>query len=385
VGLRPEAVPGALLLLASAAGIAYSGLACVRLLQFRKRAMPREPRTPPPITVLKPLCGDEPSLFENLCSLCEQDYAEFQIVFGARDPADPALEIARAVASRFPDLDIEIVAGSASAAANPKVGNLLGMIGRARHPLIAIADSDVRVEPGYLAAIAAAFETGKDVGAVTCLYGGLAGASIASRLGAAQINDHFAPSAIVAASMEPLTYCFGATMAVRRDVLEHIGGLQALAQHIGDDYVLGRLVTQAGYRVELAAQLVHTVVTEDALGPLIERELRWNRTIFAQRPAGYAGSAIIYALPIAVLYGLVAHTPAAAAVVAIAAGFRYAQHEIARRTLSPKTPSEPWLVPVRDTLSLFEWAAALLVRRVGWRRQPFDVGEGGRTGRAPRV
>lgn len=362
---------------AALAGIAYSAIAIARVRKFRNAARAYQPHSTIPVTVLKPLCGTEPDLFENLASFCDQDYPDYQIVFGAADPSDPALEIARAVAARFPNRDIEIVAGRAHPAGNPKIGNLLGMVELARHPLVVIADSDIRVGRAYLRAVAGCFDDPR-TGAATCIYGAVPCAGFASRLGAMQVNDHFAPSVVVATALEPLTYCFGATMAVRRDVLERIGGLQAVAEHLADDYLLGKLVAEAGYRVALVPHAVQTSASDDSLAALWRHELRWARAISGQRPAGYAGSVVTYAVPFAAAFAIAARTPFSAVVLAAATSLRVLLHYEGRRTFAPQTRASAWLIPLRDLFGLAIWAASFFGKRVLWKTGDYRLDAGGR-------
>lgn len=365
------------------AGIAYTAFAIARVRAFRKTAADPQRSVIVPVTVLKPLYGNERHLFENLCSFCDQDYGEFQIVFGAKDPEDPAIGVARAVKRRFPDRDIEIVAGNGKPAANPKVGNLLGLIDSARHPLIVIADSDIRVGRGYLQAVAGCFADSQ-VGAATCPYGGLPEASVASQLGAMYVNDQFMPSVMVAAAIEPLTYCFGATIAVRREVLKRIGGLDALADHLGDDYYLGKLVTQAGYRVALVPYAVQTTVTDDSTNHLWIHELRWARTILKQRPAGYVGSIVTYALPFAAVFALAARSPLAYGALAIAAALRTWLHYEGRNAFAPGARTAPWLIPLRDFFGVAVWAVSFFGKRVLWKTDAYQVNAGGRMAVGPK-
>lgn len=359
------------------AGIAYTAIAITRVRAFRAIASRSTALSKVPVTILKPLHGNEPQLFENLRSFCDQEYGTFQVIFGAADPADPALEIARAVAACFPEREIEIVAGNAKSAGNPKIGNLLGMIGAARYPLIVIADSDIRVGRSYLHAVASCFDD-PQVGAATCIYGGIPGPSAASRLGAMHVNDEFAPSVMVAGALEPLRYCFGATMAVRRDVLERIGGLESLADHLADDYILGKRVTEAGYRVALVPQPVQTTVSDDTLGALWRHERRWSRAILGQRPAGYIGSVVTFALPLAAVFTIASRTPLSAAVLALAAALRVVLHFESRRAFAPQTPVEPWLIPVRDCFGMAVWASSFFGKRVHWKTDQYQLEAGGR-------
>ena len=372
-----EVVAGAALL-ATAAGLAYTVLAASRVRAFRRSAIPPQTSGEPPVTVLKPLHGDEPDLYENLRSFCEQEYPEFQVIFCSADPADPALECARRLQREFAHRNIEIAAGGAQNVRNPKVGNLLGAIERAKHELLVIADSDIRVDARYLRNIAASFGD-PAVGAATCVYGGVPGANVASQLGAMFVNDQFAPSVLVAAALEPLTYCFGATMAVRADVLERIGGLRVLGDRLGDDYVLGNLVARAGYRVALCPNVVHTSVHERDWKALWLHELRWARTIRAQRPAGYAGSVLTYPLAFAVLFALTAGSPAwGALAIGAALAARMLLHAEARKTFAPQVRDTIWLLPVRDALSFGVWCAGLSGQRVAWKDRDYAVDANGR-------
>ncbi|HET9097699.1 MAG TPA: glycosyltransferase, partial [Candidatus Baltobacteraceae bacterium] len=200
----------------------------------------------------------------------------------------------------------------------------------------------------------------------------------ASRLGAMHINDQFAPSVMVAGALEPLTYCFGATMAVRRDVLERIGGLQTLAGHLADDYLLGKYVTQAGYRVALVSQPVQTTVCDDTLSELWRHERRWSRAILGARPAGFLGSIVTYVLPLAAMFTVASRTPLSVLVLASAAAMRLALHFESRRAFAPQTPSSPWLIPLRDCFGLAVWVSAFFGKRVYWKSGRYRLEAGGR-------
>ncbi len=368
---------------AAAAGILYTALAITRVRRFR--ASMKQPRAifMPPVTILKPLHGREDGLYANLSSFCSQAYPQFQVVFGAADPNDPALEVARRVQRSHPDCDIEVLAGMAKIAANPKIGNVMGMAQRAKHRLIVVADSDIRVGRHYLAALASCFSDAR-VGAATCVYGGVPDAKPASRLGAMFVNDHFAPSVLVALALEPLTFCFGATMAVRRDVLVRIGGFEVLADHLGDDYRLGKLVARAGYRVALCPYVVRTSVSEPSMRSLWLHEVRWARTIRSVRAPGYAGSVVIYASAFAMMFAALSRSKyAAVAVAAFSAALRAALHLEAQKTFAPEGRATLWLIPVRDALSVGVWCAGFLGRNVTWRGDPYCVNGDGRMDPVP--
>lgn len=365
---------------ASVAGVAYLAFALRNTLAFGRRRM-REIVIDftPPVTVFKPLCGDEPGLFENLCTVCDQDYPEFQTIFGVRDPADPAVEVARRVIGRFPQRDISLVIGGASQALNLKMASVLNMVPGAKHDILIVADSDVRVGTDYLRSLVAPFAD-PSVGAVTCLYRGEPfEATLASRLGAMFINDQFAPSALVAIALSPLDFCMGATMAVTRAALTEIGGFEAVASHLADDQMLGKLVRGRGYDVVLSSYVVANVVCERGFGGLWQHELRWARTMSSARPVGYSFSFITYALPMCVLALLVSgSSPLALALVCLAVALRLGLHAGARWALGARGSGPVWLVPLRDVIGLAVWGASFFGRGVRWRDRAFAIDAEGR-------
>ncbi len=355
--------------LATLGGIAYLGFALFRVTTYR-RSRTNAGALAPPLTLLKPLCGLEPQLYENLCSFCDQEYPEFQVVFSAADAHDPALEVARAVASQFAGRDITVSADAASTrASNPKIANLLGAMPHAKHDILVVADSDMRVGRGYLAAVAGTFASAR-IGAATCLYRGRAAGGFAAALGAAFVNDQFAPSVLVATALQPMRFCFGSTMAVRREALEAIGGLEALGEQLADDYALGRLVAARGWTVEMAPYVVENVIYDENLAALWRHELRWARTIASLRPAGYALSIFSYGVPIALAYLFVAPASLFAWTLACAAAaLRLTLHYAVRRPLELRDSPKPWLVPVRDLFGCAVWFAGLFGTRVLWRER----------------
>lgn len=370
------AAAAALALAATLAGIAYLAIAvrCVAVFGSRQRERNGEPS----VTIFKPLCGAEPALYENLCSFCDQDYRAFEVIFGAADPSDPALTIAQRVQERFKALDILLVTGGDARAANPKVANLLNMVGRATGDVFVIADSDMRVDSTYLRSIVAPFAD-PNVGAVTCLYSGVPLKGTPSSLGAMFVNEYFAPSVLVALRLGDLSFGLGASIAVRRSVLSAIGGFEALAPHLADDYMLGKLVVERGLAVALSPYVVQNVIYEPTLAALWYHELRWARTIRAVRPIGYAFSGITYPLPFGLLYLMLAHNVAVGlGLILVAGGLRVALHHVTRIALRVKAPYAPWLIPLRDVLAFAIWGASFFGRGVRWRAQTFALEAGDR-------
>jgi len=360
----------------TAAGLAYAAAEVAGMRRFHNRPA-RPVQAQPPVTILKPLHGDEPQLYENLRSFCTQSYPRYQVIFGSRDQRDPALEVARRLVREFPDVDLSVVAGGAAPySVNPKVENLQGMIGQAKHGILIVVDSDIRVGADYLSAVTGAFADPK-VGAATCLYAGVPAGGTFTELGAAVVNEHFMPSVLVAQMIEPLTYCFGATMAVRRDILDAIGGLAALGTHIGDDFMLGKLVSEAGFTVALCPYVVRMTVADADIETLWLHHVRWQRTVLAARPRGFAGSLVTYTVPVAAISALVSRAPVAGAMLAAATALRLMVHVEARKTFAPEIEWSPWLIPVADAFAFATWVGAFFAKDVTWRGERFTIESGG--------
>lgn len=356
-------------------GVGYLAFALARVRAFRQRA-PQQPLDVPGVSVLKPLHGVEPELFENLCSFCEQDYANFEVIFGVRDDRDSAAAVAQRVVARYPDRAAVVVGDGSAAALNPKIANLSRMMHRASHSILVLADADMRVKREYLRRLVAAFDD-VGVGAVTCLYAGAPQDGLVSELGAMFINEQFAPSVLVANALEPLRYCFGATIAVRRSVLDEFGGFAALGDHVADDHLLGKLVTEHGMRIELSGYVVENLVSEATLDKLWSRELRWSRTIRSVRPLGHAFSFLTFGLPLAAFAALIARNGISAILLGAALALRVALHYETNAAFGVPSTGSALLIPLRDALSAAVWAASFFDRHVTWRDQQLALDEKG--------
>jgi ceramide glucosyltransferase len=382
----------ALALGAALASVGYAAFALGRVRAFGRRVRERAERSGPAaasqlrprVTILKPVHGDDPALEDNLHSFCAQDYAPFDVVFGVLDAADPALGAIRRIAAEFAGSTTVVAGDGVVRFRNPKIATLAAMIAHATGDLLVISDSDMRVTPDYLDAVVAPFADAR-VGAVTCMYRGEPAANDpASVLGAMWITEQFAPSVLVANALEPLTYCFGSTMAVRREALDAIGGLPALGDHLADDHTLGRLIAGRGHRVALADYVVTNVVAEPSLRGLFEHELRWARTIRTVRAASYPGIALTYPVPLALLHLALTRNRARAlpavvlALLARVALGRAAQGVFAERsTFEARRRPSPLLIPLRDALGIVVWAWGLTGRAVRWRDDALRVSEHG--------
>ena len=350
----------------TAAGLLQSSAGWLAVERFSRRAAV-VPTQCPPVTILKPLHGGEPLLEEALASFCAQDYPEFQIVFGLQDPADPALAVLARLRQRFPTLDMTAVVDPTPHGVNRKVANLINMAPRIRHDVLVIADSDIHAAPDYLAQLVAALMA-PGVGLATTLYAGLPfGGTLTARLGAEQINHAFLPGALMARGLGRQD-CLGATMALRRDTLDSIGGLPALANHLADDAVLGRLVKARGLSVALAATVPATTVAEARLPELFAHELRWARTIRSLAAVGFVMSSVQYPL----------FWSALAVALSGGAGWAWLAFALAwlvrgaagygiDRALGLARSAGLWCLPFRDLMSVAMMLASYRTDQVAWR------------------
>jgi ceramide glucosyltransferase len=326
---------------------------------------------PVPVTVLKPLCGPEPRLEQNLATFCMQSHPSYQVVFGVRDPADPAIAVVERLRRRFPALAIRLVIDPAIHGRNLKVSNLINMTAAARHAWLVLADSDIAVGPDYLEQVTAPLQD-PGVGIVTCLYYGRAQGGFWTRLGAQFIDTWFAPSVRVASSAGSRAFGFGATIALRMNTLHAIGGFAALKDRLADDFWLGELTRRIGLKTVLAEVRVATDVTEDNLRALWSRERRWLQTIRSLNPAGYAFSFITFTLPMLALGLWLAPTAWNAALAVLGAAARVALH---RRRPAPGVPppGHALYAPLRDCLLLLEWLSAFAGSTTRWRRHVLAI------------
>ena len=340
-----------------------------------RAAEPRRPAPLPPVTVLKPLCGGEHELYGHLRSFCEQTHPAVQIVFGVRDPHDPALEAVYRLQSEFPQLDLQVAINPAQHGTSSKVSNLVNMMPLARHDYLVIADSDVRVAPDYLERVIAPL-LDERVGIVTCLYRGCPRPGLWSLLGSMFVNEWFMPSVRVAALFGSRSFAFGATIALRRETLFRIGGFRAIADQLPDDYRLGELTRRVGLRTVLCDAEVETCVDEPALVDLVRHQLRWLRTIRTVQPLGYALAGVTFGVPAAIVGSLLAGgSVVTLAMVAVTVMARLMLNSPPRNSRS--LLAQLWLVALNDLLGFALWCWSFTTRRVHWRQARYRVARDG--------
>ncbi|MDB5397132.1 MAG: Ceramide glucosyltransferase [Rhodospirillales bacterium] len=362
-----------LLALLACLGLVQCLMGVIVVRRFAARSDNRRPLEFPPVTILKPLCGDEPLLEEALVSCFQQDYPEFQIVFGIQDPKDPALAILRRVQDRFPNRDIAVVIDPTPHGPNRKVANLINMLPSAKHEVLVISDSDLHLPLNYLERLVAALEK-PGTGLVTSLYIGLPPMKKgwAARMGSTQITHGFLPGVLLSRALGRED-CLGSTAMLRRDTLERTGGLRALVQLLAEDNVLGQRVRNLGLSVALADTVPSATVPEPSLRTLWQHEIRWTSTIRALAPVSLCGSTLQYPLFWAMLaLALSGGTQWTLTLFAAAWAVRATATAMIDTALRPMvgrpafaTPF--WMLPLRDVLSIAEIATSFGVDEVVWR------------------
>jgi ceramide glucosyltransferase len=361
-------------------GCGYLVTAAILVGRFARERGPAGLTAAPEVTVLKPLHGDEPGLFDNLTSFCVQNYpGRMQIVCGVQDADDAAIAVVERLREVQAARDLDLVIETKMHGLNRKVSNLVNMAPRIRHDVVVVADSDMRVDRDYLARVVAALvEPG--IGAVTCLYYGVGVTGIWARLGALVINAQFLPSVVVGLTLGLARPCFGSTLALRRATLAEIGGFKPFADCLADDYAIGEALRAHGCKISIPSFAVAHICTQTSLRELWRQQLRWARTIRSIDPAGYAGLIVSHALPWALIAALLGAGSTAVlpgigiAVVAIACRMALLR-QLERAYALPAQAY--WLVPACDLLSFAVFVFSFLSWEVSWKGRRFRMVAGG--------
>jgi ceramide glucosyltransferase len=364
------------LLLLALASFAYYLVAIVAALRFfRRRAAEFPSDFAPPVSILKPIYGLDRETYQNYASFCAQDYPDYEILFCVSDDEDPAIAVIEQIARDFPDRHIKLLIGSEPLGVSDKVNKLCRMAREAQHEILAVSDSDVRVQPEYLRTIAAPFRDSA-VGAVTCLYRGLTDGSLAANLEALGNSTDFTAGVLVAWLFAPVNFTLGATMATTKKHLAEIGGFESLVDHFSDDYELGNRIAARGHRVELSTFPVSIVYPSQTLADAFRHQLRWNVSIRFSRPAGHLGLIFTQALPLALLAAIFA--PSAAWAISLLVGYLLLRGIAAgvvgvygMRDAGVRKHLE--LLPLRDAFAFLVWLASFIPQRIHWRGREFYV------------
>ena len=350
----------------------------------RSRPTPRE--ATPPISILKPLKGTDPQIYECLRSHCLQDYPEYEIIFAVSDPDDPAIASVKKLQSELPANRIQLIVCPKILGANIKVSNLAQMLPLARHDHLIVNDSDIRVERNYLRRVIAPLAD-PTVGMVTCLYRGVAAPTLGSRLEALGISTDFCAGVLAARQLEGgISFGLGSTLAFRRVDVQTIGGFESFADYLADDYELGRRIADLGLKVELSDVVVETVLPPYRMRNFFQHQLRWSRAIRDARAGGYIGLIFTFGLMWSVVtvisasgarwsWELFASVTFLRLLMALVIG----RVVLADRQLSRKL----WLIPLRDITAVAVWIASFAGHTVSWRGDNFHLRNGKLSRAAP--
>jgi ceramide glucosyltransferase len=332
-----------------------------------------------PISILKPLKGTDPEMYESFRSHCLQDYPQYEIIFGVSDPDDPAIECVNKLQREFPDRRIHLMVCTRILGTNVKVSNLAQMLAEARYDQLIVNDSDIRVEPDYLRRVTAPLAD-TQVGMVTCLYRGVAGATAGSRLETLGISTDFCPSVLAARQLESgIRFGLGSTLAFRRAELEKIGGFASFIDYLADDYEMGKRIASLGLTVDLSDVVVETFLPRYRMREFLEHQLRWARGVRDARPRGYFGLVFTFGLLWALLavaasrgalwsWGTLAVTLVLRLAVSLMVGWVILRDNQVLRYA--------WLIPLRDLIAVGVWIASLGGNTVIWRGERFGVKDG---------
>lgn len=372
------------LVMASAGAI--SGCGYYLLCLWSARTFMRDSRRPssaapiltPPVSFLKPLRGTDPDLYESFRSHCLLDYPEYELVFGVSDPGDPAVELVERLKAEFPGHIIRLVVCPKVLGTNLKVSNLVQMLPLARHEFLLVNDSDIRVDPDYLRRVMREFADSR-VGMVTCLYRGIAGKTLGSKLESIGISTDFSAGVLAARQIEGIRFALGSTLAFPRKVLDAIGGFEPLVDYLADDFELGARIANAGFEVRLTDVVVDHHLPNYGLRGFLKHQLRWARSTRDSRRWGYTGVGLTFGLPWALLALLLSGGAAWAwGVLAVAAALRLAMATIVGRKVlhDDDVPRLIPLLPLRDIVAMMVWIASFAGHTVAWRGNEFILEKG---------
>jgi len=368
----------------------FLGMALVAAVRYRKiarkaktQALAVSPEGLPPVTILKPIHGMEEQLEKNLESFFEQNYPDYEIIFGARDAENPALAVAERVCARFPHVKSRVILSGPPTWPNAKVFSLQKMIAATDRAYFVISDSDVRVAPDFLRNTIPPLRDPK-VGLVTCMYRGIPSSDFWSKLEALGLSVEMSSGVMVADMLEGMRFALGPAMTARRDAIDAIGGIAATADYYSDDFELGNRIWGKGYKVVLSHYIVNNVLTPRSAMRTLGDQLRWMKSTRYSRPAGHLGTGLTFAMP----FGLLGFA-ASAALGQWALAWAFLATAFLNRVIQsiavgwgitgdPRSLYLCWLYPLRDLAGFFVWLGSYTSRRFYWRGETYAFGKGGR-------
>ena len=356
-----------------AGSLVYCALMVVGALSYlRRKTSPDSPVNP--ISVLKPLAGVDEGLEANLRSFFEQGTAEFEILFAVRTAEDAAVPVVQRLQAQYSSVPSQLIVTGEPPYPNAKVYSLDRMFTAARHDLLVMSDSDIRVKPGFLQSITTEFGDPR-IALATCPYRALAGQSIWSILEAEGMNTEFLGGLLVARFLEGVKFAVGPTIAARKSALQAIGGFSKLKDYLAEDYVMGREAAEAGFGVVLSRNTVEHHIGSESFRANVLHRLRWARSTRRSRPAGYLGMLFTYPIPIAL--GMVAADFHWWPALVLACVLRFAAAWATSVWVLGVQPR--WLLlPIQDLLSFCIWLAGFFGNTIVWRGRRYYLYPDGR-------
>jgi ceramide glucosyltransferase len=368
-----------LLFILCLSAIAFYSYAIYAASVWLNRSIPIEQDFHPPVTILKPICGLDWDAYENLASFCQQNYPTYQIIFAVLESNDPAIEVVEKLIYYFPELDIQLVVSDRTIGTNRKVSNLANAAAVAKYDILVIADSDIRVRSDYLERVVQPLHH-SSVGVVTCLYRSLAQGWVAAFDALGTATD-FHAGVLVATKLEGIKFALGSTIVIRRAVLEKIGGFEAIADYLADDFLLGNLPTRTGYTVVLSDYVVDHVLGSNTLADSIRRQIRWARGTRVSRPWGYLGLIFTHGT-VATLLLLLATGGSIFSWVLL--GITWSMRLAMGWVVGVKSLDDPvaknflWFIPLRDLMSFAVWCSSFTGNWIEWRGKRWQLTKGGK-------
>ena len=368
----------AVLLLAAAPLVYYAFATAAALRFFRLERARVLPNYTPSVSMLKPVRGVDFGSYENFESFCRQEYPDYEVLFAVNDDGDPAVPVIRRIIAEFPERKIRLLVGAEHLGANRKVNKLARLAREAQNDVLVLTDGDVRVGPRYLREVVAPLAD-RQIGAVTCFYRGIAQKNLGAEIEAVGASSDFFAGVLVAGWTEGITFALGASIATTKEWLRKMGGFEAIADALADDYELGHRIAKAGGEVVLSREAVWTMYLAQTFRSFWDHQVRWARTVRLCRPLSYVGLLFTQGLPWALLAAFVAPAKWIGGVylllysilrlaMAWTVGIWGVEDEVLRRKI--------WLVPLRDAIHFMIWLASFGSNHIRWGNVEYVIRQG---------
>jgi ceramide glucosyltransferase len=334
----------------------------------------------PPVSVIKPVAGPEEGYLENFMSFCLQDYPVFEIVFAFPERSDVLPPLLEELKTRFTQVELDWVFADSNKGPNYKVGNLIAAVKKAKHSVLVMSDSDMRVGTQYLKQTVTLFLQER-AGLVTALYRNIHLRGFWAALQALTVQSVFIPNVLFSRKAEGMSYAFGATLCTSKDILESLGGIEFFLDYLADDYQMGHRIHEKGFEILLSHDLIDQVSRTRTFKQYFLQQLRAGITQRVCRPLGYLGSVLTHQVSLALLFLLVGRFSFYSWVLLVAVcGIRIVTAGLLNRTTihNRELNRVLWLIPFNDLMNTLIWLLSLFTDTVRWKERKFRVFKGGK-------